>query len=102
MISPSLPSACGRRRGASGGSLYPSRNGSFLPSAEDVAFRYGGSLRSIHHIEDYEIVTNLHSRFEEIPSSEGDPLFIYTLGEGFAPNKALPTGTIYPSGRVWS
>src|ERR1019366_4210737 len=34
MISPSLPSACGLRRGASGGSLYPSRNGSFLPSAE--------------------------------------------------------------------
>src|SRR5450759_2217987 len=37
MISPSLSSACGRRRGASGGSLYPSRNGSFLPSAEGLS-----------------------------------------------------------------
>src|ERR1019366_7966767 len=37
MISPSLPSAFGLKRGASGGSLYPSRNGSFLPSAEDLA-----------------------------------------------------------------
>src|ERR1035438_6017936 len=34
MISPSVPLACGRRRGTSGGSLYPSRNGAFLPSAE--------------------------------------------------------------------
>src|ERR1035437_1211554 len=34
MTSPYLPSACGRRRGASGGSLYPSRNGLFWPSAE--------------------------------------------------------------------
>jgi hypothetical protein len=34
MISPSVPLAWGRRRGTSGGSLYPSRNGSFLPSTE--------------------------------------------------------------------
>jgi hypothetical protein len=37
MISPSVPLACGRRRGNSGGSLYLSRNGSFLPSAEAQA-----------------------------------------------------------------
>lgn len=65
-----------------------------------IAFRYGGRLRSIHHIEDYEIIKDLHSRFEEIPSRDVGPHFIYSLGEGFAPSKELPTGNVYPSGRV--
>ncbi|MEX1254728.1 MAG: hypothetical protein WEE64_10340 [Dehalococcoidia bacterium] len=67
-----------------------------------IAFRYYGALQSIHHLDDYEVVTNMHERIPEIPDGEwGEPFFLYTLGPAFAPSHRLPTGKIYPSGRVW-
>jgi hypothetical protein len=66
-----------------------------------IAFRYYGKLQSIHHIEGYEIVTNLHSRIPEIPSKERREHFLYRLGPAFAPDHEVRTGKIYPNGRVW-
>jgi hypothetical protein len=60
MISPSLPSACGLRRGASGGSLYPSRNGSFLPSAE--AGLLAGRRRTARFEEGVEVWVSFSRR----------------------------------------
>ena len=66
-----------------------------------VAFRYYGKLQSIHHIDNYEVVTNMHERIPEIPDGEWGPFFLYTLGPGFGPDKQVRTGKIYPNGRVW-
>jgi len=69
--------------------------------ANYIAFRYYGKLQSIHHIEGYEIVTNMHDRIPEIPSKEWAPHFLYTLGPEFGPSKEVRTGNIYPKGHVW-
>lgn len=66
-----------------------------------IAFRYDGKLQSIHHIEGYEIVTNMSKVFPEAKDEEREPSFVYHLGEPFAPSKDVVTGNIYPSGRVW-
>jgi len=66
-----------------------------------IAFRYYGKLQSIHHIESYEVVTNMHRRIPEIRNEEWDPHFLYTLGPAFGSEKEVRTGKIYRSGRVW-
>lgn len=68
-----------------------------------IAFRYHGKLQSIHHVEDYEVVDTLNERIPEIPQNKEDkgPRFLYRLGKCFAPAHDVPTGNIYPSGRVW-
>jgi len=67
-----------------------------------IAFRYDGKLQSIHHIKDYEVVTNLHKHFpEELDDEECAPHFVYKLGPAFAPTKELRIGQIYRVGRVW-
>ncbi len=66
-----------------------------------IAFRYFGQLQSIHHIEGYEVVTNLNPHIPEIPDLEIPPHFLYTLGPAFRPSQVVSTGNIYPNGRVW-
>lgn len=66
-----------------------------------IAFRYLGKLQSIHHIENYEVVTNMHKRIPEIPDEEWSPHFLYKLGAAFGPSNEVKTGNIYPNGRVW-
>jgi len=66
-----------------------------------IAFRYYGRLQSIHRIEDYEVVTNMHKKIPEIPDEEWGSFFLYTLGPGFRPDKEVRTGNIYRNGRVW-
>jgi hypothetical protein len=66
-----------------------------------VAFRYYGRLQSIHHIEAYEVFSDPHEKFPEIPSKQWDPSYLYRLGAAFAPASEVRTGNIYPSGRVW-
>lgn len=66
-----------------------------------IAFRYEGKLQSIHHIDNYEIVTNMSKIFPEAKDEEWGPSFVYHLGPAFSPTKEVKTGSIYPSGRVW-
>jgi hypothetical protein len=66
-----------------------------------IAFRYFGKLQSVHHIEDYEVVTNMHTSIPEIPDEEWNPHFLYKLGMAFCPINEVKTGKIYPNGRVW-
>lgn len=66
-----------------------------------IAFRYNGELQSIHHIEGYEVVTDLGKGLKEIPSANVGPHFVYELGSAIRPGKTVKTGNIYPSGRVW-
>jgi hypothetical protein len=66
-----------------------------------IAFRYNGKLQSIHHVEGYEVFTNPHEKFPEIPEETWSPHFLYRLGPAFGPDKEVRTGNIYRSGRVW-
>lgn len=66
-----------------------------------IAFRYHGKLQSIHHIESYKVVKELHHEIKEIPMGERYPLFLYKLGPAILPTKTVKKGRIYPNGRVW-
>ncbi len=66
-----------------------------------IAFRYGGKLQSIHHVDAYSVFDNPHDEFAEIPRESWEPHFLYTLSPPFAPANEVKTGNIYPSGRVW-
>lgn len=68
-----------------------------------IAFRYGGKLQSIHHIEGYVVTKNLHSEIIEMPDiQEEKEYFVYSLGEAIIPSKTIKTGKIYASGRKWA
>jgi hypothetical protein len=67
-----------------------------------IAFRYGGKLQSIHHIDKYEVFTNPNTVVKEIPSQTWIPHYLYHLGEPIIPSKEVKTGKIYPSGKKWA
>lgn len=67
-----------------------------------IAFRYGGKLQTIHHIDKYEVFTDPNSIFDEIPKEVWPPHYLYSLGDPIIPAKEVKTGAIYPSGRVWA
>lgn len=68
-----------------------------------IAFRYGGKLQSIHHIEKYVVTSNLHDEIKEMPDVEEDwDYFVYRLGPAIRPQKEVRTGNIYRNGKVWA
>lgn len=68
-----------------------------------IAFRYGGKLQAIHHIDDYVVTKNLHNEVAEMPDvTEDGNFFVYKLGPAIVPPKEVKNGKIYPNGRVWA
>lgn len=67
-----------------------------------IAFRYGGQLQSIHHIEAWKVVTDIHAEMPELTPGRWEPHFLYTLGPAIVPPRVVKTGNIYPNGRVWA
>jgi hypothetical protein len=74
-----------------------------------VAFRYGGELHSIHHVDSYEVVTDVSNIGDVIPGIDGvewrkeqtNTLFLYTLGPAIKPFHQVKSGAIVQSNRVW-
>ena len=66
-----------------------------------VAFRYSGRLQSIHHIQNYERVIDMHKKISEIPTGKVKHCFLCQLGPAFTTNREVRTGAIYRNGRVW-
>jgi hypothetical protein len=66
-----------------------------------IAFRYKGKLMSIHHVDGYDVCTNLHEYFREIPSKKRVPYFVYKLGRAIKPARDIPSGAVYANGRIW-
>jgi hypothetical protein len=65
-----------------------------------MGFRYGGKLQSIHHVESWKIVEELHTDIPEIePRAINVPYFLYVLGEPIVPAKDVRNGKIWPNGR---
>lgn len=68
-----------------------------------IGFRYGGALQSIHHVESYKIVNDLHSEIKELcPGFGKGPHFCYTLGPAVIPPHKVVPGKVYPSGHKWA
>ena len=67
-----------------------------------IAFRLGGKLLSIHHIDDYKVFRRPHDEIAGIPSAvEWEDHFLYTLGPAFGPRVPPTNGRIWPNGRYW-
>lgn len=66
-----------------------------------IAFRYDGALQSIHHIDDYEVITDFGPHFPSQPSEEVGPHFLYHLGPPIRPPKHTPTGARWRNNRIW-
>ena len=66
-----------------------------------LAFRYDGHVKSIHHVEGYEVVDDLAPFFSEQPSEEWDPHVLYELGPPICPVKPMRVGTQLRAARRW-
>lgn len=82
---------------------YPAGTGSWPKQPPNyMAFRYGGRLRSIHHVKDYKLSLNLA---EDVPGAThpGIPLFLLTLGPRIEPPHDVPNGPrVIRDTRVWA
>lgn len=67
-----------------------------------LAFRYGGRLQSIHHVEDARVIRNFHPYFHEYPDKEDRPHFLYRLGPAIHPGHEVRAGKVFRSARVWA
>lgn len=68
-----------------------------------IAFRYGGRLQSIHHIESFVVTTNIGREVPGFAFQEGAPHFVYELGPAIRPSKEVRNGpSVQQSARVWA
>jgi len=85
--------------------FHPVGNGYPKTPANYLGFRFRGRLMSIHHVEDYEVVTGLHQYFPEVSADldwSEKPHFLYTLGPTIEPNGVVRTGrNLYAPGGSW-
>lgn len=67
-----------------------------------MAFRYDGRLQAIHHVDGYEIVTDIGKPFPGAPHAEGDPHYLLTLGPPIRPPTEIRNGpSIMRAMRTW-
>lgn len=67
-----------------------------------MAFRYDGRLQAIHHVDGYEIVTDIGEPFPGVPAAEGDPHYLLTLGPPIRPPTEIRNGpSIMRAMRTW-
>ena len=68
-----------------------------------IAFRYGGKLQSIHHIDKYEVFTDPSLHFKTIPKETWKSHYLYHLGPAIKPTQEVKAGKkIIRSMRVWA
>lgn len=67
-----------------------------------MGFRWDGRLQSIHHVDDYEVITDFNPHFPDVASAQVQPLFLYTLGPAMRPVHEVRTGNVYANGRKWA
>ena len=66
-----------------------------------IAFRFDGQLQSIHHVDKYEVVQDVHKYIPEIKRNKIRNHYLLWLGPRFEPRKELPNGNIWSNGRLW-
>ena len=65
-----------------------------------MAFRCDGRLRSIHHVDSYQIITSWLPHFPDAEEKEIAQHFLYDLGPPIIPSKEVKTGAIQRARRV--
>ncbi len=81
---------------------YPVKGGAWPEPPNYVAYRYGGRLQSIHHVDGYSVFTNPRQVLPEVMDVAVEPHYCLRLGPNFAPDKVVKTGpTIRQAARVW-
>ena len=66
-----------------------------------VGFGYDGQLQSIHHVDDYVIVTD-YAQALPVPPTPDDPHYVLTLGPAIRPPHEVRTGSrIRRTARAW-
>lgn len=68
-----------------------------------IAFRYYGRLQSIHHVDSYEIATDISQFFAGSPPTSWAPHYVLELGPPIRPSTEVRTGTgIHRNMWVWA
>jgi hypothetical protein len=75
------------------GRTYPSEPPNYL------GFRWDGQLQQIRHVEGYEVITDPHPHFPEIPTQAWERTYLYSLGPPIMPPTPVRTGRLF---RVWA
>lgn len=65
-----------------------------------IAFRKGGELLSVHHIDTFDVVNNLNSVHPKWPETNLDH-YVYDLGSPMKPTQTMKNGGIHNVGRYW-
>ena len=65
-----------------------------------IGFRYGGQMRSVHRIEEFEVVADLTTVDSRWPSSEREHM-VYRLGPAMRPPNRMSNGSIYRAAHAW-
>ena len=81
--------------------FYPSSGGWPVPPPNYIAFRFGGKLQFIQHVERYELVDDVHKEIPEVKKGKCKDYYLLFLGEPFEPRKELRNGKIWSNGRLW-
>jgi hypothetical protein len=81
--------------------FYPADGGWPKVAPNYIAFRHGGRLQSIHHVDRFEVVEDMHKHIPEIRKGKLKNLFLLYLGDGFEPRHVVPNGNIWSNGRLW-
>ncbi len=72
------------------------------PPPNYIAFRYGGQLRSIHHVDSYEVFGDPSTIFPEAPQQKWAPTYCLRLGPPINPAQPVPYGPrVNRAARVW-
>jgi hypothetical protein len=70
-----------------------------------LAFRYGGELKSIHHVETYTVINDFAPHFTDKSKPLERPHYLYSLGPAIKPVHPVPTNnsgnSIWGPGRKW-
>lgn len=81
--------------------FYPSSGGWPVPPPNYIAFRMGGKLQFIQHVEKYALVDDVHKEIAEVKKGKCQDYYLLFLGEPFEPRKELRNGKIWSNGRLW-
>jgi hypothetical protein len=67
-----------------------------------MAFRWDGRLQSIHHVDEYEIITDFALHFPDTTEGQMRPHFLYHLGPAIRPSHEVRTGGNIQSARLYA
>jgi hypothetical protein len=82
--------------------FYPVGQGWPDPPPNYIAFRYGGRLQSVHHVDGYEVFRDPNTVFAEAPQETWNPTYCLRLGAPISPAHPVPNGArVNRAARVW-